>query len=111
MDHAKVTADSVSVAGTPHQPVMAQEFWTSQWVMSTTDVGSLAGGWVGGLASGAVLKNPFWGAIVGSGSGGWLLIRPVEFLRGIFDVVILEVGDDALGGLLQCDHEVVGCLT
>jgi hypothetical protein len=51
---------------------MAQEFWTSQWVMSTTGVGSLAKGWVGGLASGAVLKNTFWGAIAGSGGGGWL---------------------------------------
>ena len=45
-----------------------------------------------------------------SGHSG-ISIRPVEFLRCIFDVAILEVGNDALGGLLQCGHEVVGCLT
>jgi hypothetical protein len=51
---------------------MSHEFWTSQWILTTAGVGSFAGGWAGAIASGALLKNPFWGAMVGSGSGGWV---------------------------------------
>jgi len=52
--------------------VLSQEFWTSQWVLGSAGVGSYAGGWLGGLTSTLVLKNPLWGSVVGGGTGGWI---------------------------------------
>jgi hypothetical protein len=53
--------------------VSSQEFWTTQWVMTSSAGGGLGGGWIGGAA--AVLspvKNPFWGAAIGSAGGAWI---------------------------------------
>lgn len=52
--------------------VLAQEFWTSQWVLATTGAGSIAGAWAGWLTSSFLIKNPIFGATAGGTGGGWL---------------------------------------
>lgn len=65
-------SESFLIARYARGDVLSQEFWTSQWIITTAGVGSLGGGWAGGSATFLLFKNPLWGALVGSGGGGWL---------------------------------------
>ncbi len=69
---ALAASESFLIARYARGDVMSQEFWTSQWILASTGTGSFAGGWIGGSASFLLFKNPLWGAVAGSGGGGWL---------------------------------------
>lgn len=52
--------------------VSSQEFWTSQWIMTSTAAGGWGGAWFGGVMGGlSPLKIPFWWSTVGSAGGSW----------------------------------------
>lgn len=64
-------SEAFLVARYANGDVTSREFWTTQWVMGSAAAGTYAGGWIGGIASAAILKNPVWGAGLGGGGGTW----------------------------------------
>jgi hypothetical protein len=64
--------EGLSIARYANGDVTSREFWTTQWILGSTGIGSAAGSWIGETAGILVLKNPIWLALLGRTAGAWL---------------------------------------